>query len=58
VRSRQLSVQTLLLGMMITLADGRPAHLTRVRQALVSLPGDEQRRLGVLAGTGGTARAR
>jgi hypothetical protein len=49
VRARQLSVRTLLLGMMIALADGRPAHLTRVRQALVSLPGDEQRRLGVLA---------
>ena len=48
-RSRQLSVRTLLLGMMLALADGRPAHLTRVRQALVSLPEGEQRRLGVLA---------
>jgi hypothetical protein len=35
--------------MMAALADGRPAHLTRVHRALVSLPGDEQRRLGVLA---------
>jgi hypothetical protein len=49
VRSRQLSVRTLLAGMCLTQADGRPAHLTRVRQALVSLPGDDQRRLGVLA---------
>jgi hypothetical protein len=49
VRQRQLSARTLLLGMMITLADGRPAHLTRVRQALAALPEGEQRRLGVLA---------
>jgi hypothetical protein len=49
-RARQLSVRTLLLGMMLALADGRPAHLTRVHQALTSLPEGEQRRLGVLAG--------
>jgi hypothetical protein len=48
-RRRQLTVRTLLLGMMLALADGRPAHLTRVCQALTSLPEDEQRRLGVLA---------
>ena len=48
-RSRQLSVRTLLAGMCLAQADGRPAHLTRVLQALVSLPGDDQRRLGVLA---------
>jgi hypothetical protein len=48
-RHRQLSARTLLLGMMTALADGRPAHLTRVHQALASLPEDEQRRLGVLA---------
>jgi hypothetical protein len=30
-------------------ADGRPAHLTRVHQALISLPEDAQRRLGVIA---------
>jgi len=48
-RKRQLAVRTLLLGMMLALADGRPAHLTRVRQALASLPEGEQRRLGVLA---------
>jgi hypothetical protein len=48
-RSRQLSVRTLLAGMCLAQADGRPAHLTRVLQALVSLPRDDQRRLGVLA---------
>jgi hypothetical protein len=48
-RSRQLSVRTLLAGMCLAQADHRPAHLTRVHQALVSLPEDEQRRLGVLA---------
>ena len=49
VRARQLRVRTLLAGMCLTQADGRPAHLTRVHQALVSLPRDDQRRLGVLA---------
>jgi hypothetical protein len=49
VRHRQLSVRTLLAGMCLTQADHRPAHLTRVHQALVSLPEDDQRRLGVLA---------
>jgi hypothetical protein len=49
VRRRQLTVRTLLAGMCLTQADGRPAHLTRVHQALVSLPGDDQRRLGVTA---------
>jgi hypothetical protein len=48
-RPRQLSVRTLLAGMCLTQADGRPAHLTRVHQALTSLPGDDQRRLGVIA---------
>jgi hypothetical protein len=49
VRARQLSVRTLLAGMCLTQADHRPAHLTRVHQALTSLPGDDQRRLGVIA---------
>ena len=49
-RTRQLSVRTLLLGMMLALADGRPAHLTRVRRALIALPEDDQVRLGVIAG--------
>jgi hypothetical protein len=48
VRPRQLRVRTLLTGMCLAQADGRPAHLTRVHQALTSLPGHEQRRLGVL----------
>jgi hypothetical protein len=46
-RSRQLSTRTLLTGMMLTLDDGRPAHLTRVHAALVSLPAADQARLGV-----------
>jgi len=48
VRPRQLKVRTLLAGMCIAQADHRPAHLTRVHQALTSLPGDDQRRLGVI----------
>ena len=49
VRPRQLSVRTLLAGMCLAQADGRPAHLTRVHRALTSLPEDDQRRLGVIA---------
>ena len=49
VRPRQLSVRTLLAGMCLTQADGRPAHLTRVHQALTALPGHDQARLGVIA---------
>jgi hypothetical protein len=49
VRRRQLSVRTLLLGMMLVSADHRPAHLTRVHQALAALPEDDQWRLGVIA---------
>ncbi len=48
VRPRQLSARTLLAGMCLTQADHRPAHLTRVHQALTSLPEDEQRRPGVI----------
>jgi hypothetical protein len=48
VRPRQLSVRTLLAGMCLTQADGRPAHLTRVHQALTSLPEDDRWRLGVV----------
>jgi hypothetical protein len=48
VRPRQLKVRTLLAGMCLTQADGRPAHLTRVHQALTSLSEDDQRRLGVI----------
>ena len=49
VRARQLSVRTLLAGMCLAQADGRPAHLTRVHQALAALPVGDQRRLGVVA---------
>src|SRR5580704_7862723 len=49
VRARQLSVRTLLAGMCLTQADHRPAHLTRVHQALTALSEDNQRRLGVIA---------
>ena len=49
VRSRQLSVRTLLAGMCLTQADGRPAHLTRVHRALTTLGEGGQRRLGVTA---------
>jgi hypothetical protein len=49
VRARQLSVRTLLAGMCLTQADSRPAHLTRVHQALTALGRDDQRRLGVIA---------
>ncbi len=47
VRHRQLRVRTMLAGMMLSQADSRPAHLTRVRDALTALPEPEQRRLGV-----------
>jgi hypothetical protein len=48
-RPRQLTVRTLLAGMCLAQADHRPAHLTRVHQALTSLPEDDRRRLGVTA---------
>ena len=47
VRHRQLRVRTLILGMMLALADDRPAHLTRVHAALTVLPAEDQARLGV-----------
>jgi len=49
VRPRQLSVRTLLAGMCLTQADHRPAHLTRVHQALTALPALDKARLGVIA---------
>jgi hypothetical protein len=49
VRARQLPARTLLLGMLVVLADHRPAHLSRVHRALISLPEDDQVRLGVIA---------
>jgi hypothetical protein len=49
VRPRQLRVRTLLVGMLLVAVDGRPMHLRRVHQALLALPENDQRRLGVLA---------
>jgi hypothetical protein len=49
VRSRQLTVRVLLAGMRLAQADHRPAHLTRVHQALTALSEDDQWRLGVIA---------
>jgi hypothetical protein len=49
VRPRQLSVRTLLLGMLIALSDERPAHLRRIHQALICLPEADKQRLGVIA---------
>lgn len=47
VRPRQLSVRSLLLGILLTLQDKRPAHLARFHEALIDLPDDQKRRLGV-----------
>lgn len=46
-RPRQLSVRTLLVGMLAAASDGRPAHLARVHRALVALGAGDRRRLGV-----------
>jgi hypothetical protein len=48
-RPRQLSARSLLVGMLLSQADGRPAHLTRVHAALVALTPGDQRRLGIVA---------
>jgi hypothetical protein len=48
-------VRSLVLGIGICLDDGRPAHLSRVREALVALPIADQWRLGVLADWKGVA---
>jgi hypothetical protein len=49
VRRRQLRARTLLVGMLLVAVEGRPAHLSRVHEALLSLPGADRRRLGVIA---------
>ena len=49
VRRRQLSARTLLVGMVLLACEGRPAHLSRVHEALLALPEPERRRLGVVA---------
>jgi hypothetical protein len=48
VRPRQLRVRTLLVGILLALLDGRPAHLSRAHAALVALDEDDRRRLGVI----------
>jgi hypothetical protein len=48
VRHRQLSARTLLLGMLLTLTDRRPAYLTEAHAALTALPAADQMRLGVM----------
>ena len=48
VRPRQLSVRTLLVGMLLVAVDGRPAHLSRVHEALTCLLAQDKRRLGVI----------
>jgi len=49
VRARQLSARTLLLGMLVALAEGRPAHLTRAHAALLALPEADRACLGALS---------
>ena len=44
---RQLRVRTLLLGLLLSQLDGRPAHLTRVHHALVALGPEDWRRLEI-----------
>jgi hypothetical protein len=47
VRPRQLSVRTLLVGIIVALGDDRPAHLSRVHRCLLGLSGSDKERLGV-----------
>ncbi len=49
VRPRQLQVRTLLIGMVLTIAQGRDALLTNVHQLLRRLSEADRRRLGVIA---------
>jgi hypothetical protein len=49
-RHRQLKIATLLAGMLLTLADRRPAHLTELHASLIALPEADQERLGVMQG--------
>ena len=48
VRPRQLSVRTLLTGMLLAAVHGRPAHLRRVHQALLDLDAPDQHRLAII----------
>lgn len=47
-RPRQLRVRTLVVGVLLALADDRPAQLTRIHAALTALPDADQARLGVV----------
>ena len=47
-RPRQLSVRSLLIGMLLSCAHERPAHLTRVHEALVDLGEPDRWRLGIV----------
>jgi hypothetical protein len=49
VRPRQLTARTLLIGMTLTMQDGRDALLSNVHKTLLALPRAQQRRLGVIA---------
>jgi hypothetical protein len=46
-RPRQLSVRTLLVGILAALADDRPAQLTRVHAALAGMDAADRARLGI-----------
>jgi hypothetical protein len=48
-RPRELAVRTVLIGILLSLSEDRPAHLTRVQRALSVLCAHDQLRLGVLA---------
>ena len=48
VRPRQLRVRNFLLGAACCIFDGRPAHLSRVHEALCCLEEADRRRLGVV----------
>ena len=54
VRSRQLSVRTLFLGLLLAAADDRAAHLSRAHGALVALRRSDRLRLGVVVDWSGT----
>jgi hypothetical protein len=54
VRARQCPVRTIALGMLLTQADHRPAHLSRVHEALCALSEEDRRRLGVTVDWHGT----
>ena len=53
-RGRQLSVRTLIIGIMVTLFDSRPAHLSRVYEAQVGSSEADKLRLGVCVDWHGT----